>query len=104
VPVLLTQADQNKGVRELVDALFRHRDFSRESGRAAARLQSGLRAEFLEVLQEEIGRRLEESLRHEGFASILRELEQGTLDPYQAALRAVESDETVQALRGSSAR
>ena len=104
VPVLLTQADQGKGVAELVEALLAHRAFVSESGEAAARLRAGRRAEFVEILQEEIGRRVEEAVKHGTFAALLRNLEQGELDPYQAALRAVESDEAGVALRGPATR
>jgi LAO/AO transport system kinase len=104
VPVLLTQADQDKGVKELVEALLEHRRSARQSGRAAARAKAGRRAEFLEILQEEIGRRLEAAVDHGSFGAILHDLERGRLDPYQAALRAVESEDVGAALQRSASR
>jgi len=104
VPVLLTQADQAKGLPELIEILLEHRDAARASGATAERLQAGLRSEFLDILQEEIGRRLEEAVNDGRFDTILRELKLGDLDPYQAALRAVESDETGVVLRGAAPR
>jgi len=99
VPVLMTQADQGKGVAELVETLLEHRRHGRESGSAATRGGAGRRAEFLEILQEEIGRRLEDAVRGGRFAGVVEQLERGDLDPYQAALRAVESEEVTVALR-----
>jgi len=104
VKVLLTQADKGVGVADLVETLFAHRAAVRDSAASAARRQAGRQAEFLEILQEEVGRRLEEAVNQGTFATILRDLKQGELDPYQAALRAVESDEAGSVLRQSAAR
>jgi LAO/AO transport system kinase len=104
VPVLLTQADQGKGVPELLDALLAHHDFAARDAGPGSRLRAGARAEFLEILLDEVGRRLEDAVRHGTFASIVAGLEGGELDPYQAALRAVESEEAGTALRGPATR
>ena len=105
VPVLLTQADQDKGVPELLSTLMRHRDHVRGTQTAGGeRGEAGRRAEFLEILQEEVGRRLEEAVKGGSFGELLRQLKQGEIDPYQAALRAVESEEAEGALRYSAHR
>jgi LAO/AO transport system kinase len=105
VPVLLTQADQDKGVAELLSTLMRHRDHVRGTRTAGGeRGEAGRRAEFLEILQEEVGRRLEEAVKGGSFGELLRQLKQGEIDPYQAALRAVESEEAEGALRHSTHR
>lgn len=104
VPVLLTQADQGKGVTELVEALIAHHGHVSQNGAAGSRFREGARAEFVEILLDEVGRRLETAVKQGTFASIVAGLEGGEIDPYQAALRAVESDEAGSVLRrpGSS--
>jgi LAO/AO transport system kinase len=104
VPVLLTQADEGKGVPELLEKLTEHRHFVSGKNGSAARAQAGRRAEFVDILQDEGGRRLDEAVKRGGFAAILRDLDRGDLDPYQAALRAVESDEAAGVIRGPAGR
>ncbi len=81
-PVLMTKASLGEGIEEVLDAALRHRDFRREhpqKDRNARRL----RAEVMEICEEEVMRRLVASSSKN---SILERVSNGSEDPYNAAL------------------
>jgi len=89
IPVLMTVATDGKGIDELVEALDRHSEYLRSSGSGARRGAAGRRSEFLAVLRDEIGRRIEGALADERLGGLLDRVQQGDVDPYGAALELV---------------
>ena len=60
-------------------------------------------AEFLETVEEELGRRLRERIRSEPrLTSILLAVERGEQEPYSSALRVLEEDLSVGDQLGST--
>ncbi len=89
IPVLMTVATDAKGIDELVEAFDRHADYLRSSGSGARRGAAGRRSEFLAVLRDEIGRRIEGALTDERLGGLLDRVQKGDVDPYGAALELV---------------
>jgi LAO/AO transport system kinase len=90
VPVLLTQAATDGGIDEVMDALARHRDRLAADGERVARERARREQELLDVLDEEVARRVRRNLGAEtadGQADLLDKVRAGTMDPYTAALR-----------------
>ncbi len=87
VPVLMTVATRGEGIGELVAAIDRHRDFLADSGRGEQRSAAGRRGDLVRVLRDEIDRRLEQALDQQPLAALLRQVEDGQIDPYSAALQ-----------------
>lgn len=105
VPVIPTVATEGKGVAELVANIERHQEYLRTSGEGAFRAAAARRDEFIAILREELGRRLEQSLRNGQAAEVLARVENGDSDPYEAVSRLLSDDRSVQAvLAGSDAR
>jgi len=100
IPVLPTTASIGTGVDAVLDALERHRAFvptdAERAGRAAAR-RAG---ELMDILEEEMRRRLEAVLIADpnGLGSIVESVRDGRVDPYSAALRILENDDALAAL------
>jgi len=84
-PVLLTQASQTKGTSEVLDACLAHHEHLRDSPQTE-RAVAGLRAEVLEICEEEFMRRLRKVASEEPVRSMLAGVESGEQDPYRAAL------------------
>ncbi len=89
VPVIMTVATAGKGVSEVVEALDKHRVHLGSSGLGARRNAAGRQKEFLSVLRDEIGRRIDDAIRDGQLGSLLARVERGEVDPYGAALEAV---------------
>jgi LAO/AO transport system kinase len=87
VPVLQTVATDGTGVAELIDSLGRHRRYLGESGEGARRAAAGRHEEFIAVLRDELGRRLEGAMRNGALAALLVQVERGEIDPYAALAR-----------------
>lgn len=104
VPVLLTEGTNGRGVVELVDAVFRHRDFRQQGYGAAARSAAARQEEFVAVLRDEIARRVEASLDDGTFHPLLQRVRRGEVDPYSAAIEIMCDEasvrEVLQAARG----
>ena len=96
-PVIVTQAasesgpDDRSGLGKLKDAIGAHREHLIVSGQLQARRDQRRAAEFLAVVEEELGRRSREAvLRDPGISTILAAVRKGDSEPFSAALRVLE--------------
>ena len=100
-PVVLTQADQGRGIAELWEKIGEHRSYSTqpagESGqptRLQLRRGARRRAEFLEAIQEELNHRLRVRMENDIILqSMLEDIEIGKRDPFSAATELLEDPE-----------
>ena len=85
VPVLPTQAHEGRGVAAVLEAIRRHRTLLSERGALEARRARKRRAEFQEILIQEIRERVLDRIRgDQHLARILDEVASGRLDPHSA--------------------
>ena len=85
VPVLATQAHEGRGVAAVLEAIRRHRTLLSERGALEARRARKRRAEFQEILIQEIRERVLDRIRgDQHLARILDEVASGRLDPHSA--------------------
>lgn len=86
IPVLATQAHQDVGIAELHAELRRHRQLLAESGILERRRQAKRRAEFQEVIIQEVRQQITQALTADGgLATYVEKVASGALDPYTAA-------------------
>jgi LAO/AO transport system kinase len=85
IPVLATEAQNNVGVAELMEALERHRDTQEAAGALQARRRARRREEFKSLLVEEFTASVEQRLREADLARTVDQVADGELDPYSAA-------------------
>jgi LAO/AO transport system kinase len=102
VPVLMTVATGGKGVPELMAAIDAHQKYLSSSGVGQKRAAIGRHNEFVSVLRDELGRRIERAMGDGRFGSLLARVERGEVDPYGAALEAVGDRELVARLLASA--
>jgi LAO/AO transport system kinase len=100
IPVLLTQASADGGTEALVAAVDRHRAAVASDAARAEREPGRREGELLDILDEEVRRRLEQGLAvsGDGTASLVADVRAGRLDPYTAALRILDDARTLGAL------
>jgi LAO/AO transport system kinase len=87
-PVLLTQAKDNEGIPELMDAVKNHQEFLARDGGQALHLarRSRVRQEFLELLREGVARHLVQQLEGDGrLDRVVGEILAQQTDPYSAS-------------------
>src|SRR5262245_3036118 len=106
VPVLLTQATTDVGVAAVVEALAAHRTALAAAPDRAERARRRREGELLDILGEELRRRLEHSLgvAPDGIGPLLDAVRGGSLDPYSAALRILEDGGTLERLLTATQR
>ena len=102
IHVILTQAATDVGTAELVAALEQHRAALTGDAERERRIRLRRESELLDILEEELRRRLEHRLGNgvDGLAPVLDAVRGGTLDPYSAALRILEDASTLEGLLG----
>jgi LAO/AO transport system kinase len=102
IPVLLTTATAEQGVPELLAALDRHRQLAQSPGERARRARGRREDELVDVLDEELRRRLEQNLGSaaDGVRALLEAVRGGSVDPYSAALRILDDTPTLERLLG----
>ncbi len=89
IPVLMTQASAGVGTADVLRAIDAHRAHLATDAQHRTRLAERRTGEVLDILDEELRRRLEEQLAANGHGAgaVLAAVRDGTLDPYTAALR-----------------
>jgi LAO/AO transport system kinase len=102
IPVLLTQATNDVGVDEVVAAVGQHRAAVAGDATRAAAAPARRECELLDILEEEVRRRLAQGLgaTADGLGPLLAEVRAGRLDPYSAALRILDDVSTLGGLLG----
>ena len=100
VPVLGTQANQEKGIAELYASVQDHRRFLESSSTLEVRRRKRRKREFLLSIEEGLRRRLADLLQAEGaLADIADAVEQGEVDPVTAAQDVLKDEALPKALR-----
>ena len=102
IPALLTQAPADVGIEAVLDALRAHRAFLAADPERAARQRARREGELVDVLDEELRRRLERGLGAAagGLGALLEDVRGGKVDPYTAALRILDDTPTLEGLLG----
>jgi len=91
-PVLLTSAEAGEGIEELWGKIQEHRRFLTESSHLPERRELRRKEEFLEAVEEEMGRRWKSSFKSDSaVAAILQQVADKQADPYSAALEFLDS-------------
>jgi LAO/AO transport system kinase len=84
-PVLETVATDDRGVDALVDAIRRHRDEITASGELAVRREARIGDEIRALVVDQFIKRADGFCSGTRFDSVVREVADGTSDPYTAA-------------------
>jgi LAO/AO transport system kinase len=96
-PVVATQAQRDIGIDELYAEVEAHRRFLEESGELQRRRARHRRNELWELVQARVRQRLTERVGHDpALAAIVAQVMQGALDPYSAAARLLDDEQTLQ--------
>jgi LAO/AO transport system kinase len=88
-PVLLTKAAMGEGIEEVLDAAMKHHEFRKEHPERERNARR-LRAEVMEICEEEVMRRLIAESVKPAIGAILTKVGAGEQDPYKAALEILE--------------
>ncbi len=102
VPVLLTEAAADIGMEPVLEAVERHRSFLAADAGRERRTRQRREGELLDILDEEVRRRLERGLGADadGLRPLLEAVREGDVDPYTAALRILDDAPTLENLLG----
>ena len=102
IPVLLTQAATDGGTDAVLEALEQHRASVAHDPERARREGRRREGELVDILDEELRRRLERGLggTPDGVGPLLEAVRGGELDPYTAAQRILEDEATLERLLG----
>src|SRR5438046_1034770 len=100
IPVLLTQAASDGGTDAVLDALEQHRAFLAADPERARRQRARREGELIDILDEELRRRLERGFGSDGGGPLLEAVRGGDLDPYTAAQRILEDRAKLERLLG----
>ncbi|MBM3942075.1 MAG: methylmalonyl Co-A mutase-associated GTPase MeaB [SAR202 cluster bacterium] len=86
-PVVKTEAHRGEGLAELWEQVEAHRRFQTAASLLSQRRQQRRVKEFMEMVEEELGRRWKEQIQREpGMENVLQQVARGDLEPYSAAL------------------
>ncbi|HEV7585723.1 MAG TPA: methylmalonyl Co-A mutase-associated GTPase MeaB [Solirubrobacteraceae bacterium] len=97
VPILKTEANQGRGVEELVESLEQHRSHILAEGQLAERRSRNLRNEVLAIATARMRRRLEDELVEDAeFQRLLQAVVERRLDPASAATELLERGSPLQ--------
>ncbi|NGQ96228.1 methylmalonyl Co-A mutase-associated GTPase MeaB [Brevibacillus sp. SYP-B805] len=84
-PVVRTVSIESRGLDDLWNAILRHQAYLVESGEGAARRAKHLKDEVLEIVHDQLYRRMLQSVEAGAFADALEDVAQRVRDPYTVA-------------------
>jgi GTPase len=84
-PILETVATEDRGLRELLDALGRHRRHLEVSGELRERRERRIADELRALVLDRWAKRADDVCSGDRFATLVRDVADGTSDPYTAA-------------------
>ena len=95
-PVLLATAQTGEGMKELWDEIQRHRSHLVDSSELQVKRKKRREQEFIEAVEEELGRRLRELVEKDpGVECTAKSVADKGLEPYSAALDLLDSQWTL---------
>ncbi len=98
-PILLTQAHNNLGIAELYQAVEDHRRMLTETGQLQTRRQKRRGKEFFKSITDILASHLQHLVEHEGeMSDLVRGVENGSIDPYWAAMEAIKKSALLKGL------
>lgn len=94
-PVIMTQANTGKGLDEVWENIENHRRFLIQNSELTVRRSARRKGEYLETVEEEMGRRLRSAVENDSHISeALKNIEAGAQDPYSAAIELINTTES----------
>jgi LAO/AO transport system kinase len=85
-----TVATEDRGVVELLDAIRRHQVHLAGSGELAARRERRIADELRALVLDRLAKRADDFCSGPGFATVVRQVAEGSSDPDTAATRLIE--------------
>jgi LAO/AO transport system kinase len=93
-PVLLTRAEAGEGIEELWNRIQEHREFLNKSSQLGEHQEVRRKEEFLEAVEEEMGRRWRGRVESDtNLANLLGQVADKRADPYSAAMEFLDSQD-----------
>jgi LAO/AO transport system kinase len=93
-PILMTVGTEGDGAQELWTTIGEHRSYLEQSGELSSRRRNRIKAELLKILNWSLEARVQRVLDSPKSAELHEKLESGEIDPYAAAERLLEIDES----------
>jgi GTPase len=84
-PIVETVATEDQGVADLLEAIRRHRGYLTDSGELAARREQRIADELRAMVLDRLSKRADDFCSGPRFATVVRQVVDGTSDPYTAA-------------------
>jgi len=88
-PVIETVATESRGIRDLYDAIVRHRAFLESDGRLDAKRAARVRDEIRSILEARLTAQVDQLCAGEGFDELVARVVARSLDPYAAVEKIV---------------
>ena len=93
-PIVMTVGTEGDGAQELWATIGEHRSYLEQSGELSARRRNRIKAELSKILNWSLEARVQSVLEGPRGAELHEKLESGEIDPYAAAQRLLEIDES----------
>ena len=98
-PVIMTQANTGKGLDEVWDNIIKHQEYLKHSSELTIRRSNRRKHEYLETVEEEMGRRLRVAVENDkSISGIVKEIAAGSQDPYSAAIELITASQGLSSL------
>jgi len=85
IPVLLTSANQKRGIKEMLKEINRHKSFQIKSSLLREKREKRIEEEFSQIILEILEHKIQEKLDDREVGRVLNLVKKGKLDPYEGA-------------------
>jgi LAO/AO transport system kinase len=85
IPILLTAANKNKGIKETADSIEKHRDFQIKHNLTRQKLEKNREEELIKIIKETLENKISNKMKDSDLKKIVKRVREGDLDPYEGA-------------------
>ncbi|NIP29800.1 MAG: methylmalonyl Co-A mutase-associated GTPase MeaB [Candidatus Dadabacteria bacterium] len=85
IPVLLTVASKNEGIKEVAESVEKHKEFLQRHDLIEQKLKQNREAELLRIISEKINDKISTKLKESDLKEIVKRVRDGSLDAYEGA-------------------
>lgn len=85
IPVLLTNANKNSGIKEALQTIRTHMDFQKENNLLQKKLEDNREQELITIITDILNSRLSDRIKQQEFKDIIDGVREGKADPYKSA-------------------
>jgi len=85
IPILLTTAIKNDGIKETIDSIEKHKDFQIKHNLIEEKLEKNREEELFKIIKEALENKISDKMKDPDIKKMIKKVRKGEIDPFDGA-------------------